>query len=109
MTIDPKWRFVIGLCVTLAIGISQGAVQLAHAIPADWIPVAVAWAGIIAFVGSAATTAISGLGMTNQSRIASAAAVPEVQAIVTTSTAQANAGGDKVVTPPVAQTMRAVS
>ena len=64
MTIDPKWRFIIGLLVTLAIGVSQGAVQLAHAIPADWIPIAVAWAGIIAFTGSAAQTGISALGMT---------------------------------------------
>ena len=67
MTIDPKWRFIIGLLVTLAIGVSQGAVQLAHAIPADWIPIAVAWAGIIAFTGSAAQTGISALGMTSQS------------------------------------------
>ena len=100
MTIDPKWRFIIGLCVTLAIGISQGAVQLAHAIPADAIPSVVAWSGIIAFVGSAATTTLSGLGMSNSNRIAAAAAVPEVKTIITTSPEQANAGGDKVITPP---------
>lgn len=101
MTIDPKWRFIIGLLVTLAIGVSQGAVQLAHAIPADWIPIAVAWAGIIAFTGSAAQTGISALGMTSQSRIAGAASLPEVKAIVATAPAAQAAPSDKVV-PTVA-------
>ncbi len=84
MTIDPVWRFVIGLAVTTAIGISQGALVLTHAIPTDWIPSVTAWCGIIAFVGSAATTTISGLGTTNENRIASAAVVPDVRGIVTT-------------------------
>jgi hypothetical protein len=82
MTIDPLWRFLIGLAVTTAIGISQGAVQLTHAIPGDWIPATEAWCGIIAFVGSAATTTISGLGMTSQSRIAAAATVSDAPAKV---------------------------
>ena len=98
-TIDPKWRFIIGLFVTTAIGISQGAVSLTNAIPDFAIKPVVAWCGLIAFVGSAATTAISGLGMTSSSRIAGAAAVPEVQTIVTTSKSLADAGGDKVVNP----------
>jgi hypothetical protein len=97
MSIDPKWRFIIGLAVTLAIGISQGAVQLTHAIPPDWIPTTVAWAGIIAFVGSAATTTISGLGMGSQSRIAAAASLPEVKAIVTSAPVADAAPSDKVV------------
>lgn len=73
MTIDPKWRFIIGLIVTTAIGVSSGAVVLTNAIPADWIKPAVAWCGIIAFIGSAAQTTISGLGMSSQSRNAAAA------------------------------------
>jgi hypothetical protein len=97
MSIDPKWRFAIGLMVTLAIGISQGAVQLTHAIPSDWIPIAVAWCGIIAFVGSAATTTISGLGMGTQSRIDAAASLPQVKAILTEPPVATAAPSDKVV------------
>jgi hypothetical protein len=100
MTIDPLWRFLIGLAVTTAIGISQGAVQLTHAIPGDWIPATEAWCGIIAFVGSAATTTISGLGMTSQSRIAAAASLPEVQKIVATPAAASAAPSEKVVSAP---------
>lgn len=122
MTIDPKWRFIIGLLVTLAIGVSQGAVQLAHAIPADWIPIAVAWAGIIAFTGSAAQTGISALGMTVASREQAAtsstsmvvqatspermvtaataiAAIPEVIKVAAPAPVAAAAPSDKVVAP----------
>ena len=84
MNIDPKWRFIIGLCVTFAIGVSQGTVSLTNAIPGDFIKPVVAWCGILAFLGSAATTAISGIGMTSTSRIAAAANDPNVQKIVTT-------------------------
>jgi len=97
MTIDPKWRFIIGLLVTTAIGISTGAVTLTHAIPAVWIPAAVAWCGIIAFVGSAAQTTISGLGMGTQNRIAAAASLPDVKTIVTTPEVASAAPSDKVV------------
>jgi hypothetical protein len=100
MTIDPLWRFLIGLAVTTAIGISQGAVQLTHAIPGDWIPATEAWCGIIAFVGSAATTTISGLGMTSQSRIAAAASLPEVKQIVASQDVADVTPSDKVVGPP---------
>jgi hypothetical protein len=100
MTIDPMWRFVIGLAVTTAIAISQGTLVLTHAIPPDWIPGVTAWCGIIAFVGSAATTTISGLGMTNNNRIASAAAATNVQKILTTAQVANGtqfAANDKVV------------
>lgn len=100
MTLDPKTKFIIGLFVTLAIGIGQGTVQLTHAIPGDWIPAVTAWAGIIAFVGSAFQTTLQGFGMTNQARISAAAAVPEVSQIVTTPTIAntgALAANDKVV------------
>lgn len=97
MNIDPKWRFVIGILITLAIGISSGAVVLTHAIPAAWIPAVTAWAGIIAFLGSAAQTAISGLGMSTQSRIADAASLPGVKAIVTEAPIAQAAPSDKVV------------
>lgn len=80
-TIDPFWRFIIGIIVTVAIGISAGTLNLTNAIPHDAIPAVTAWCSIIAFVGSAVTTGISGLGMTNQSRSASAAAIPNTMVV----------------------------
>lgn len=101
MNIDPKWRFIIGLLITAAIGISQGTVNLAHAIPAGWISAVTAWCGIIAFIGSAAQTTISGIGMTTTARVAAAASLPEVKQIVTTREVAQAAGpigdGAKVV------------
>ena len=102
MSIDPKWRFVISIIVTVAIGISQGTLVLTNAIPAVYIPIVAAWCGIIAFVGSAVQTGMSGLGMTMQSRLASAAALPEVKSIVTTQPLADATPSDKVVGPPKA-------
>lgn len=103
MSIDPKIRFLIGLMVTFAIGVSQGTVVLTNAIPDMWIKPVVAWCGILAFVGSAAQTTISALGISTQSRISAAASLPEVQKIVTTE-AVANTpqfvANDKVVSKP---------
>ena len=76
--IDPTYRFIIGIIVTVAIGVSSGALVLTNAIPADWIKPVTAWCGIIAFVGSAIQTSLSAAGMTVTNRIASAAAVPGV-------------------------------
>jgi hypothetical protein len=101
-TFDPSTRFWIGIAVTLCIGISGGAVSLAHAIPADWIPAATAWSSIIAFIGSAVLTGLNGLGMTTQSRLASAASVPEVKSIVTTQGIADITPSDKVVGLPEA-------
>jgi hypothetical protein len=104
MNIDPKYRFLIGLLVTFAIGVSQGTVSLTNAIPGDLIKPVVAWCGILAFLGSAATTAISGLGMTANSRVAAAASLPQVTQIVTTPDIATAAGptgdGAKVVSKP---------
>jgi hypothetical protein len=97
-TVDPATRFWIGIIITLAIGVSNGSVALVHAIPQDWIPYATAWCGIISFIGSAILTALNGVATTTSSRIASAAADPRVEKIVTSSQAIADAGGDKVVT-----------
>ena len=122
MTIDPKWRFVIALIVTTAIAISQGTLVLTNAIPAVYIPYVTAWCGIIAFVGSAATTTISGLGMTTASRNAAAtnessmvvqtssvnamnkvanaiASIPEVKTVVAPQVVADSTPSDKVVTP----------
>jgi|ERR1700677_759804 len=96
LTLSPGARFVIGICITLAIGVSSGAVVLTNAIPGDWIKPVEAWCGIIAFMGSAVQTGLQGFGMTNANKaaaaqslpsdqkIALAASAPEVQQIVTT-------------------------
>ena len=93
--IDPVVRFWIGMVVTAAIGISQGTLNLTHAIPPDYIPYVTAWSGIISFVGSAALTALNGAATTTSSRVASAASVegvkkievtPEVAAVTTKQT-----------------------
>lgn len=97
MNLDPKYRFAIGLIVTIAIGVSQGTVQLTNLIPADWIKPAVAWCALIAFIGSSVTTTISGFGMSSQNRIAAAASLPEVKAIVTTPEVAQAAPSNKVV------------
>ena len=106
LTLSPGARFMIGICITLAIGISSGAVVLTNAIPGDWIKPVEAWCGIIAFVGSAAQTGLQGLGMSNASKaaaaatlpadqkVALAASAPEVQQIVTTRAIAQAAGPD---------------
>ena len=98
MQIDPTTRFWIGIVVTIAIAISQGTLVLTHAVPDGWIPYFTAWSGIIAFVGSALLTALNGAASTNASRLASAAAIPEVKTIITTSQPMADAAGPKVLT-----------
>ena len=86
LTLSPGARFIIGILITTAIGISTGAVQLAHAIPAPWIPAAVAWCGVIAFVGSAAQTGLQGLGMSNDNKVAAAQTLPSDQKIALAAT-----------------------
>jgi hypothetical protein len=106
MSIDPKWRFLISIIVTIAIGISQGTLVLTNAIPAAYIPIVAAWCGIIAFIGSAVNTTISGMGMSTQSRIDAAASLPEVKAIVTAPPVAAATPSEKVVgTIQAAQTV----
>jgi hypothetical protein len=96
-TIDPKWRFIIGLVVTFAIYVTQGTIVLTNAIPQEFIKPVVAWCGIIAAMGSTITTVISAVGMSNSNRIASAAVIPEVQKIVTTEAIANATPSDKVV------------
>jgi hypothetical protein len=95
--VDPTVRFWIGVVVSVAIAVSSGTLVLTNAIPHDWIPMVTAWCGIIAFVGSASLTVLNGMGATTQSRLASAAALPEVKAIVTNAPLAADTPSDKVV------------
>ena len=103
-TIDPVWRFVIGLVVTVAIGVSAGTLNLTNAVPHDWIPIVTAWCGIIAFIGSSLTTTISGLGMSNSSRKAGAAAIPNTVVVQTNSAADLTQAANAIAAlPQVAQ------
>ena len=97
MHFDPVTRFWVGIVVTVAIAISQGTIVLTDAVPENLIPHLVAWSGILAFVGSALLTALNAAASTNTSRLASAAAIPEVSSIVTTSRKMADDNGPKVV------------
>ena len=108
LTLSPGTRFMIGIAITLAIGISSGAVVLTNAIPGDWIKPVEAWCGIIAFVGSAAQTGLQGLGMTNANKLAVAqdlssdqkavlaASDPKIAQVVTTREIAQAAGPDGV-------------
>ena len=99
-TIDPIVRFSIGLFVTFAIGVTQGAISLTNAIPDVWVKPVVAWCGILAFIGSSITTTISGISMSSQSRIAAAASLPQVKTIVTTPEIAQATPSEKVVAKP---------
>ena len=83
-TVDPVARFWIGVIITAAIGVSSGTLVLTNAVPADWIKPITAWCGIIAFFGSAILTGLNKMATTATSRIAAAAAIPEVGGIQTT-------------------------
>ena len=99
MFVDPKIRFWFGVVISIASGIATGTVTLTHMVPEAWVPYVVAWCAFFAIAGNLVLTTLNGLGMTSSSRIASAAADPTVQKIVTTSQPIADATGDKVVTP----------
>lgn len=99
MTLDPNIKFLIGIFITLCIGIAGGTVNLTHAIPENWVPAVEAWSGVIAFVGSSIQTTLQGFGTTAQSRISAASSLPQVNQIVTTDKKLADSLGEKVVTP----------
>lgn len=56
MQFNPKYNFYLGIVVTIEIAISHGTIGFTNAIPTSWIPIVVAWAGILAFVGSTVMT-----------------------------------------------------
>lgn len=100
--VDPKIRFWIGIVVTVAIAVSNGTLVLTNIVPHDWIPYVTAWCGLLSFTGSSALTALNGAATTTSSRIASAAADPNVAHIVTTPAIANSAqftSDEKVVAP----------
>ncbi len=91
-------QFWTGIIITLAIGVSSGALVLTNAIPADWIKPVTAWCGIIAI-----QTGTIGLSSTVAGRLSGAAQVMGVKGIQVTpdlTQAAAAAVGDnaKVIT-----------
>ena len=61
MSVDPKITFWLGVAVTIATAIGGGTVTLTNLIPADWIPFVTGWTNLIAFVGTAILTALTGI------------------------------------------------
>ena len=100
--VDPIVRFWIGVAVTIAIGVSSGSLVLTNAIPHDYIPNVTAWCGIISFTGSAVLTALNGMATSDQSRLASAASIPQVKSIVVTQAMAESTPSPKVVGPSTA-------
>ena len=96
-------QFWFSIAITLAIGVSSGALVLTNAIPGDWIKPVTAWCGIIAFIGSSIQTGQIGMNSTVAGRLSGAAQVTGVKVIhVTpelTQTASAAVGDNaKVIT-----------
>lgn len=98
--ISPVVVFWISFAVTVGSGISGGAVHLTHLVPDAWIPYVGAYVDFTVFVGSAFVTLFSAGSGTKQSRIASAADIPEVKTILTTAPVATAAPSDKVVSDP---------
>lgn len=96
MNLNPKWRFIIQIIGFITIGISQGTVNLTNVVPGDFVKPVVAWCGLLAFIISGITTALSGFGATTSSVIQAAAALPDVKQVVTTPTIANAAGPDGV-------------
>jgi hypothetical protein len=53
------WITVVGLLVTLELGIVNGTIKLTNAIPDAWVPRVQAWCGILAAIGGGIITALS--------------------------------------------------
>ena len=97
--VDPVSRFWFSVVVAVAVGISTGTVALTNIVPDGLIKPATAWCGLIAFIGTTITATLNGMATTSQSRIASAAAVPEVKSILTTTAMADAAPSEKVIGP----------
>jgi hypothetical protein len=55
----PDWITIIGLLVTIELGVVNGTIKLTNAIPDAWVPRVQAWCGILAAIGGAIITALS--------------------------------------------------
>lgn len=97
--VSPKVIFWISFLVTLGEAVTNGTVHLAHIVPAAYQDAVDSWIALAVFVCSTFVTMAAGAGMTKQSVLASAAAVPEVQKIVTTPALADAAPSEKVVPP----------
>lgn len=97
--VSPRVIFWLSFAVTCCIGITNGTVHFTAIVPHAWIePADEIIAGFIFFASTFLTMA-AGAGMSKQSVLASAAAIPEVQRIVTTPEVADAAPSEKVVPP----------
>lgn len=99
-SVSPKVIFWISFFVTLGTGISGGAVHLTNIVPPAYMDGVTAWVSLGVFIGSTFLTMATAAGMTKQSVLSAAAAVPEVQRIVTTPELADALPSEKVVAPP---------
>lgn len=53
------WITIVGLLVTIELGVVNGAIKLTNAIPDAWVPRVQAWCGILAAIGGGIITALS--------------------------------------------------
>lgn len=97
--IDPKVIFWISVAIAIC-GVGSNGALWTGAIPADYIPILATWNKIISTMGQVVMPLLLGQGMTNQGRLAAAAAIPEVKSIVTTAPMADAAPSDKVVSKP---------
>lgn len=94
--IDPKWTFYLTLLLTFA-NVGANATVWSGAVPHDVGLVISSWCGIVNTFGTPILSLLVGQHMTEQGRIASAAAVPGVEQIQTTQAIADAAPSDKVV------------
>lgn len=97
--VSPKALFWITFAVWVGTGITGGTVHLTHIVPAAYMDTVSAYVAFGVFLGTGFLTMVSGAGMTKQSMLASAAAIPEVHQIVTTPSLADEAPSEKVVAP----------
>lgn len=71
--IDAKWVFYLGLIVTIETAIGNGTVSLTNVVPLEWAPYIKAWCDLLAFIGTALMTAMSGYSSASKGPLAKVA------------------------------------
>ncbi len=82
MQFNPKIGFYLGILVTIEIAVAGGTLGLTNAVPQDWIPHIVSWAGILAFIGSTILTFLHGYSSGQVGPLVSAPTPPAAKAAI---------------------------
>jgi len=82
MSFDPKFTFWLGFLVSVAIGISTGAVHLTDIVPADYIKPVTGWIGFFAFAGSSLLTAMTGMSSAKSGPLAPPPTIAQAQQVM---------------------------